>query len=393
MSRRHVFVWLLAAAALVARAPAASAQLSPADSAAVLLDAAKRFEAEGRSEVAEALYRFVGDHFAATPSGSQALARLTTVQSVGAQRSGRVELQIWTTLYGLFLGVAVPGAFGANDSEPYGLGLLAGGPVGFMAGGLIARSRNLTEGQARAITLGGSWGIWQGAGWAAVLDLGHQEICIDDAPFPEYCYEEGDGSEEMFTSMIVGSLAGMVAGAALSTRPITPGTATTVNFGALWGTWFGVASGVLLDLEGDALMAATLMGGNAGLVTTAVLAPGWNVSRSRARIVSIFGVIGGLSGLGIDLLAQPDDDKTAIGIPLGTSVVGLALGMMRTRDYDRGTFSPGEAGAFSGALLDRTRGSWSVGVPVPRPVLLELDGPRGRERKAGLGLTLLQAAF
>jgi hypothetical protein len=58
------------------------------------------------------------------------------------------------------------------------------------------------------------------------------------------------------------------------------------------------------------------------------------VSRSRARLVSIGGVLGGLAGAGIDLLVQPDSEKAAVGIPLLGSVVGLAIGIATTGDED-----------------------------------------------------------
>ncbi len=126
----------------------------------------------------------------------------------------------------------------------------------------------------------------------------------------------------------------MAVGYALSGRPISPGVATTVNLGALWGTWFGVAVGQLMDLENGDLLAATLVGGDAGLVATALLAPGWNVSRNRARTISIAGVIGGLGGAGIDLLTEPSNDKVEIAIPLAASLVGLGIGILSTRGQD-----------------------------------------------------------
>jgi hypothetical protein len=167
--------------------------------------------------------------------------------------------------------------------------------------------------------------------------------------------------------------------------------ATSANFGALWGSWFGFAGAYLADEEGDGNLAVTLLTGNAGLVTGALLASKHDVSRSRARIISIYGVIGGLSGLGLDLLTQPDDDKVAMGIPLAGSIVGLALGMGSTRDFD----APGApAGDMPGtALLNLSHGTWSLGTPVPMPRMLELDGPRGTVRKTALGVTLLNAKF
>jgi hypothetical protein len=369
----------------------ASAQVTRTDSAAVLLETAGRIEAEGQPDVARALYRFVAEHFAETPAGARARSYLESTTDEGTARGGRVELQVWSTLYGLFMGVAIPGAFGAESPEPYGLGLLLGGPAGFLTGKAIARSRSLSEGQARAITLGGTWGTWQGAGWANVLDLGHRTECFVDEVAGELCYETGDSSEETFTAMIVGGVAGIAVGTVLSRKPISRGVATTANFGALWGTWFGFAVGYIGGLEHDALLASTLVGGDAGLVAGAFGASRWNPSRNRARLVSIYGVIGGLSGLGVDLLLQPDDDKVSVGIPLAGSIIGLAIGSGVTRDYDadRG----GRDGGSGGALLGFSDGAWSMDAPVPYPVMLERDGPRGPVRTPGLGVTWLSARF
>ena len=396
LRRTAILLALLVGLSALPHPERASAQVTPsqvtaADSAEVLLDAASRFSSQGRHDVADALYRLIAERFPSTPAAEVARVRLGAVRSGGTVGGGRVELQVWSTLYGLWLGIAVPGALGADGSEPYGLGLLLGGPAGFFAGKQIAGSRDLTEGQARAITLGGTWGTWQGFGWAEVLDLGQEQVCRDDG-YGRYCYDEGDSSEETFAAMILGGAAGIAAGAALSSRPISPGVATAVNFGSLWGSWLGFGFGYLADLEDDALLAATLVGGNAGLVGTALKARDWNPSRSRARIVSIYGVIGGLSGLGVDLLAQPDDEKVAMGIPLAGSIAGLALGVMNTRSYD--TVEPAAAGTPpGGALLNLSQGTWSLGAPMPQPRMLELDGPRGLVRKPALGLTLLNARF
>jgi hypothetical protein len=336
--------------------------------------------------VARALYRFVVDNFPDTPAGALARSRLETVGEEGTAGGGRVELQVWSTLYGLWLGVAIPGAFGADGPEPYGLGLLLGGPAGFLTGKMLARSRGLTEGQARAITFAGTWGTWQGGGWANVLDIGEGFTCDGDL-----CVDDGNGPETL-AAMVLGGLAGIAVGERLSRKPISPGVATTVNFGALWGTWFGFALGYLGDAEGDGLLATSLVGGDVGLLVTAFGARQWNPSRSRARLVSIYGVIGGLGGVGVDLLTRPDDDKVALGIPLAGSVLGLALGIGLTRDYDLG---PGSGGSESagGALLRRNVGGWSLGTPMPYPVMLEADGPRGPRRVPGVGVTLFSARF
>ena len=103
---------------------------------------------------------------------------------------------------------------------------------------------------------------------------------------------------------------------------------------------------MLADLEGDDLLAATLLGGNAGLVGGALITPGLGWGRNRWRVVSAIGLLGGVAGAGIDLLFQVDDEKAAIATPLLTSALGLALGASLTGgDEDR---SPAPA---PGALL------------------------------------------
>jgi hypothetical protein len=365
---RSVLLLVAALTVAVTLPESVAAQVSAADSAAVLLDAARDFETEGRDDVAAAVYRLIVDRYPATPAAVEARTRLQTVQVDDASGSGRVEMSVWMATYGAWLGVAVPGAFGAGSNEAYGVGLLAGGPVGFLAGRGLANALDLTEGQARAITLGGTWGTWQGFGWREVLDIGVEQDC----QFDPYCYDlEGD-DEEMFTSMIVGGLAGIGVGALLSQREMTPGTASAVNFAALWGTWFGVAGGILMDLEDDDLLAATLVGGDAALVATALLAPRWNVSRSRARLVSIAGVLGGLTGAGIDLLVEPDNEKVGIGIPLATSILGLGIGALATRGDDDTAEGPGAP--LDGALLRFRDGRLALGVPIPTPRRVPVSG-------------------
>jgi hypothetical protein len=295
------------------------------------------------------------------------------------------------TLYGAWLGVALPLAFGADSPEAYGVGLLLGGPTGFIAGRTLARALDLTEGQARAITLGGTWGTWQGLGWQEVFDIGVDQTCGPD-PFDgsDTCYDNEDSSEEMVAAMIAGGLTGLAAGAILAGRDISPGTGTVVNFGSFWGTWFGVAGGTIAGLRDDDLLAATLVGGDVALLTTALLAPGWNMSRSRARLVSIAGVLGGLAGAGLDLIVQPDDTKVAMGIPLAGSLLGLTFGALATRQDD-----PTRVGALDigGALLQLDGGRLALGTPVPTPTMRPIDGPRGTRWAPAVGVELFRASF
>jgi hypothetical protein len=376
------FVFALAA---VVPTPSA-AQMSPADSAAVLLSTAAAFEAEGRVEVAEALFEFIAEHFGSTPAGLEAQRRLGASGEEGLERSGSTELRIWATTYGLWLGVAVPAAFGADGTEPYGVGLLLGGPAGLFAGRAFTRSRPISVGQARAITWGGTWGTWQGLGWAHVLDLGEDQRCDEFG----YCYESGNPDEERFAAMVVGGLAGVIAGSIIARNPVPSAVATGANLGSLWGTWFGAASTVLFDIDDDAAMLTTLLAGNVGLGVGALAASRLNMSRSRVRMVSIGGVVGAVGGLGLDLIIQPDDEKAAIAIPMAGSILGLAIAMGTTQDRQ---VVPGAGEDFGNALFNLNDGELSLGMPLPTPTLVPWEG-RGRpEWRPAASLELFRASF
>jgi hypothetical protein len=215
------------------------------------------------------------------------------------------------------------------------------------------------------------------------------QSCIPGGPCEDVEIE--DSFEERFSAMVVGGLTGILAGVIISRKPISAGLATTVNFGSLWGSWYGVGIAVLGDLEGDDAWAAALIGGNVGLFTTAMLAPGWQLTRNRARLISIAGVVGGLGGAGLDLLIQPDNDKALIAIPLVTSTIGLAVGAATTRNSDADR--DGEDGDGGAALLNIDRGRVALDVPQPLPMMLPFDGERGRSWQPALGFTLLSARF
>ena len=385
---------ILTCLALLAGASPLTAQVSsPADSASVLLSAAQSFEIEGQPDVAAALYRFIVENFDATPAAVEARLRFSVLDREGAEGSGSVELRIWATTYGAWLGVAIPGWFGADGPEPYGAGLLAGGPAGGLlrwkgAGRFLELDRGSRPGPSRWAAPGapgrGSAGprFWSSEARKTVSGVSVTRVIRAVRPYS--------------VPMVIGGLAGIGAGALLSHRPISRGVASTVNYGALWGTWFGVATSILVGFdEGDQPLTGALIGGDAGLLTTALLAPGWNISRNRARLVSIAGVIGGLSGIGLDLLFQPDDEKTAVAIPFATSLIGLAIGAVTSRGSDVGTPSAdGALGSLSGALLKLDQGRFGVGFPTPTPTFVRRDLPsRGTALEPAASFTLFAARF
>jgi hypothetical protein len=364
-----------------------AAQLTPTDSAAVLLDAARDFEAQGQREVADALYRLIVERYPTSEQAGVARAQLAARPVGGPADDGSVELRVWMTLYGAALGGAIPAAFGADSAEPYGIGLLVGGPAGFFGGRALANALDLTAGQARVITLAGTWGAWQGWGWREVFEWGVPQQCDFG---PDFCYDTEDAVEEQLAAAIFGSVAGVGIGTLLSRRDVRAGTASVANFAALWGSWFGFAGGDLFDLEDDDLLAAALVGGNVGLVASALLAPGWNVSRSRARLVSIAGVLGGTAGLGVDLLVQPDNPKVALGIPLAGSILGLGVGIVATR---ADTVNEALGDAPDAALVRLRAGRLAFGAPGVVPALVPRAAGARVSWHPALRMELFRAVF
>lgn len=366
----------------------AVAQISQADSAAVLLEAATRFEREGRWEIAEALYVLLTERYGETPAGIEARARLAAPAEQRIERISRVELQVFGTLYGLWLGVAVPVAFGADSPEAYGAGLLLGGPAGFFGSRAALRARPLSEGQARAVSWGGIFGTWQGFGWAELLSFGQEEICGDFG-----CYDSGDNQEELFASMIIGGLAGITAGAILARNPVRSGVSSGAQAGSTWASIYGaMIAGIVDPDDGDAALASALIAGNVGLVAGAALASRYDMSRSRIRVINLGALLGGLGGVGIDLLVQPDDEEVALLVPLVASLAGLGIAAYGTRDPDQSIERRSQD--LDLALIRFSDGGWRLAAPMPIPTLLPMDDADGRPTwRPGISLELLRATF
>lgn len=358
-----------------------------ADSAAVLLRAAEQLRVEGEAGAARAVLELILRQYAGTPAALEVDRMMAMLRRTpDAERSGRTELLVFGTMYGAWLGVAGPLAFDADSPEAFGIGLLLGAPLGFYAAKQYADARSPTEGQTRALTFGGTWGTAQGFALAEVLDLGRDSELICPAGS---CYEtDGDSDVQAYvTAAVAGGLLGIGTGALLARKPITAGTAATVSLGGMWGAWFGFGLAYLADRGGDALVTSAMVGGNAALLGLGVAAPRWEMSESRARLISVGGVAGGLAGAGLLLIAQPAGERTQLLFPLIGSAAGLALGTVWTRDRDAA--DRGMDGG-RGALINRSGGEWAL--DTPDPALRLQRTARGQVEPAAY-LPLLRARF
>jgi hypothetical protein len=357
-----------------------------ADSAAVLLNAAEALRVRGETGAARAVLDLIAQRYAGTPAAAE-IERMRALlrRTPDAERSGRTELLVFGATYGAWLGVAVPLALEADSPEAYGAGLLLGAPLGFFAAKQYADAKMPTDGQTRALTFGGLWGTWQGVALAELLDLGRETVTI--CPEPDVCFEsETDAEASTYVAMsVAGGLLGIGTGAFLARKPITAGTAAAVTLGGMWGTWFGFGLSFLADQDGDELLLGTMLGGNAALVALGIVAPRWQMSESRARLISVGGLAGGLAGAGLLLIMQPGDDNVQILMPLAGSAVGLALATHWTRDR-----TAGPDGGGQGALINGNSGRWAFDVPHAS---LRMQSTRLGELRPAAYVPLLSARF
>jgi len=347
-----------------------------ADSAAILLSAAQRLAVEGQREAAQAVRAYVLRHFGDTPSAAVARAEMRS-QPTENEGGGRVELVAWGTLFGAWMGIVVPGALGVEDQpEIYGLGLLAGGPLGYLGAQRLAASRRVTLGEARAMTFGFRWGTSQALWW--LLEL------TDDP-----------SQEAVFTTMGLGGVGGMLLGGAIAhRRNLTAGQVAFTAQGYYWGTYFAATLAAIADVE-EHSGRYVLAGADIAMLAAAAVAPR-DITAGQVWLISATGIAGMLAGWGIDLIVNPDGDDVILGIPMVTSAIGLMLGAKSARaEGRRGGETPGaSAVALPGALLDRTGSRLRVGMPLPAPTLVPVGerGPRRLYRPA-LSVPLFRASF
>ncbi|ATB45204.1 hypothetical protein MYMAC_000788 [Corallococcus macrosporus DSM 14697] len=204
----------------------------------------------------------------------------------------------------------------------------------------------------------------------------------------------GDCSGQGFAAVsLLGAGAGAASSLLLTRGGVTDGQAAVINSGTVWGFWFGVASLLAFDLDGDNALGAAVLGGAgftgvgvllahlvnptsgqvslansgglwagavtalflaaadggdtqdffavelgataAGILSMAILSKYVPVSRGRMLIIDAGGILGGLVGASAVYLTAGNDAGDAILVGSGFGVLGgLALTTYLTRNFD-----------------------------------------------------------
>jgi hypothetical protein len=252
-----------------------------------------------------------------TARAAAKLAELEQLRDAPKPMSGTTRAGLVTFGTAFTTWLAVGSLIVADTEDPSAIGIaLIGGPlVGLSYAVRATRDSPLSDGQASLVNLGGVWGIWQGTGSAVVAGL--------------------SGRATVLASM-AGGLAGL-GGARLivSEHAVTAGDASLITAAGTWGTWLTLCGAMASDLDDtDAVVIASMLGGDAALLGAAVAAPSVTMSRSRVRLINAAGLVGTLYGWGATVLGEIDSDRGQWGAVGVGSVAGLAAGAYLTRNMD-----------------------------------------------------------
>jgi hypothetical protein len=322
------------------------------------LPEARSLAASGVSSWAETVSRLCGEILKTPP----APARHETASR--GERDGRGTMVVWSTIYGIWTGIAIDVLFTVNGARSAIIPPLLGMGAGLGLSLAVTADHPLTNGQAWTIVTGLQYGSFNGAFWAGGFDLSATDV--------------------VGTTFATGLASGAVGLLVADKMSPAQGDIEVVRSGLLWGTAAGMLGMLTVSPSGStkSLLRGAGVSMDLGFLAGLALAASFDVSRNRDLIIDAGTLGGGVAGLGLAWLAVAGPNASGRAIA-GGGLVGMFAGMLATiyltRDMDRADDEPGSPVA---ALLGRDRrGRWSVGTPGPVPVM------------DGLGTRIIGATF
>ena len=325
--------------------------LRSCDEAALIYNLGLKFAAETKYKISSQLFKTITSEYPQCPQALQVKQLWPDVMLLRKNKKGlfmkggmldqegRPEVLVFSGYFGLWLGIATPIAFKADNAQAYAMGLLVGGPASFLVAHRATQTANISNGRGTMIMLGGHWGTWQGLGWGAVSEM--------------------DGNTVVGLGEAAG-IGGIIAASVLTRNyEFSESHASITNSALPWGAWFGLIAGIMIDHEGDMIVKDMLMGSNIGILAAGIGAKNSTMPVSRVRMINLAGVLGATFGFGLDMLVEVNDPKAAFGIVGASSAAGLWLGYHLTREKGNG-----ENGNGSGPISLLQKNRWQLSSDV-----------------------------
>jgi hypothetical protein len=232
-------------------------------------------------------------------------------------QTGRRQLLAYAAIGGAIAGGTIAGAQKSDNLVGAGIGV--GLVTGFF-GTFYGTRRDLPLGTSSLTITSSLVGGTIGGGVGLVLDRGAEV-----------------GLPLLGAGLLAGAAAGYYAGERFEIRP---GDAAVINSGALWGT----AAGALFaqSFDADARVGGSLILSGVGMGTTAgiLLTRYFKVSRGRAALIDVGGVVGIFGGLAAENVfnqarnLEANASERSANFTLGGMAAGLIIAGVLTRNMD-----------------------------------------------------------
>jgi hypothetical protein len=251
---------------------------------------------------------------------------------------GRRQLIVYTTLAGGFAGGSIAGA--SENATAVATGVLAGAGTGFF-GAYYAVPHDIPLGTS-SLTITSSLIGGTVVGGAAILATDKANV-----------YFPGIG-----IGMIVGGGVGYYTGKRLH---ISPGDAAVINSGALWGTTTGLLFSGSFDANRVIGAGLALSGLGMGTLGGVLMTRYFDVSRGRAALIDVGGIVGVFIGLGIEGVVSSrqnaeSNTERQTNYVLGGMATGLIVSGILTRNLDAPKI------AITPSVARTQSGSTTIGV-------------------------------
>jgi hypothetical protein len=316
--------WILAALLVVSLAAPGRAVAQPTSDPVLLyreafvsLAAGDRVRA--RSLLSQLVTEHPGDPLAAR--SQLLLAKLdappppVAVVEKRPSKLARGEFLFFQTMHGIAIGGEVCAIVECDGARPIAAALTLGAGAGFGLAYLFSMN-GIESAHALLLDTATVWGFWNAAALTLTLD------------------RDWDGPE-LAGIFLAGQGLGLLAGE-LAWRLAKP-SAGEVSLASSVGFWTGVVTlwvnGLLADdFDTDVIWGTIWAASDVGFVGGALLGRKLQVSRGRALLIDVGGLVGALAGMGIGALT--DDADGFFGLSLAGTIGGLVVATWATRNWD-----------------------------------------------------------